>query len=108
METWQLVYVIIVHFLFDWILQPRWMAKEKVKNTTIALTHGLIVSVPLFVIFWAPFVLLYAVIHGLQDRYLYGILNKLWDTGDKETNLVNHVAIDQTLHLLILIFMLTL
>lgn len=31
------------HFLADWILQPRQMAKEKSEKFTVCLIHGLIV-----------------------------------------------------------------
>ncbi len=105
MEIYDLIYIVIVHFLFDWILQPRWVAAEKTENLKTALLHGLLVSAPLFVIFSLPYLLLYGLLHGLQDRYLYNVLNKLWNTGDKERDLVNHVAIDQTIHFLILILL---
>ena len=105
METWQLVYIIIVHFLFDWVLQPRWMALKKTKNTTTALIHGFLVALPLFVIFSPLITLLYAVIHGLQDRTLYNLLNRAWNTGDKDRDMVNHVAVDQVLHFLTIILL---
>ena len=107
METWQLLYIVIVHFTFDWILQPRWMAKQKTKSTPIALIHGIFIGVPLFVIFSPLSTLVYILIHAAQDRFLYNILGKLWDTGDKERNMVNHVAIDQMLHGITLILITT-
>ena len=106
---------VILHFLFDWILQPREIAKTKSKNLKSLLKHlfhGIgSISNGIFLIFfcltwfcnvpvteWFLFGWLNLFFHGLIDWYL----PKLFKPGLSERRMVNMVAVDQMLHLSIL------
>jgi len=114
----------ILHFIFDWILQPRDIAKTKNTDIIRLLWHIIMnVTVYLILIFlvlilvisyrnnWQPLnngqevvILLYSflginiVSHALIDWYL----PKLFKPEISERRMVNMVAVDQILHLGIL------
>jgi hypothetical protein len=104
------IYILLfVHYLSDFLLQSRYMAKFKSTKMIELLKHFTIIFV-CFVAgtqsFWLPFV--YALAHCLQDRYIWKLYG--WS---RKTNLVhyyddyvfwNFVGADQLLHVLVLFF----
>ena len=101
MEYWHPLYLVLTHFIFDWLLQPRRVAKEKQESMLTAMTHGLYVSVPLLFIFDLPLTILYALLHSLQDRHIYGMQDKL-PFVDPVYRQVFTVAVDQMLHFIVM------
>lgn len=108
------VLAIILHFTFDWILQPREVAKKKSQDKVYLMKHidfqvfpyiGLLY---IFLVLIKPdqeiwllflFVLMNLLAHGLIDWYL----PKIYPAKDSERRLINQTAIDQMLHLTILL-----
>lgn len=74
-----LIYIFFLHFIADFILQPREMAKNKSTNFSLLLQHVLIQFAVLYIgIFFHhsallafKIALLNAIIHGIIDRYIW-------------------------------------
>lgn len=106
------LYVILItlHFIFDWILQPRYIAKDKKKNIQSLMIHMLI-NIMTFS-FLMGFVLIYfdyntytilgiCVINFLS----HFIIDLTLPSGRGEREMINWTAVDQILHVNILIFL---
>ena len=113
-----MIYTLIMalHFLFDWVLQPRYIAKAKGKDARgiSAVMHHMAINI-------APFSLVFGLIllaergddyyfimsavvfnfvsHALIDMYL--------PKGKTERQMVNWTALDQILHLGILFYLIS-
>jgi hypothetical protein len=112
------IIAIILHFTFDWILQPRDIAKNKSKDFSSLANHlafQVNIYLCLILIFYLillgtprfenPFLVAVLfcwgqmIIHGLIDWYL----PRIFKPESSDRRMVNMVAIDQMLHLVILI-----
>lgn len=100
--------VIILHFLFDWVLQPRHIAKAKGmtdEGIRAVFQHLIINILPFSICFggilWFledPNILLKLycnfILHGLIDIFL--------PKGKNERQMINWTAVDQILHITLL------
>jgi hypothetical protein len=99
--------LLIQHFLFDWILQPRWVAINKSKNLVAIIIHTVIVtigfSIPSFCVFTPRQAILvscaYGLLHGAQDRIVWSTFRPKTDIPYGEKQFWNRIAIDQFIHL---------
>ena len=108
------IYIIAVlgHFIFDWILQNREVAKTKSKDFK-ALVNHIIYDISVYMIFLFVFIdtcypygftililLINIILHGLIDWFL----PRIFKPDRSERIMVNMVAVDQMLHLAILFY----
>ena len=109
--------IIVTHFVSDWILQPRAIAKRKAASLIWMAKHLLIILIATSILFtlaelsvgWA---VLYTLLHGVQDRYIWRAYEKF--RGPYTEEFLSHnryaedywwyftIAIDQTIHLSLL------
>ncbi len=75
-----LVWLLFLHFVGDFILQPRWMAERKSTEFTVLLKHLAVISVVFTIgavvldpMLFATFVLLNALIHGIIDWNIWSV-----------------------------------
>jgi hypothetical protein len=106
------ILAIISHFLFDWVLQDREIAKTKSTDTNALVTHILFQIIPYLLIVFctiqikyhikldliSAFLFINTVSHALIDWYL----PKLFKPELSERRMIDMVAVDQILHLVIL------
>lgn len=96
----------VVHYVFDWVLQTRWMAENKSKNNNALLLHVGIYSIGLFLlaaftplsIFWAC---INTVAHFAVDFISSRITSHMW-TNNMNDGFWNTIGADQMVHYLIL------
>jgi hypothetical protein len=108
---WTLYIILItLHFIFDWILQPRNIAKDKKKNTKSLMIHMLINIMPF------SFLMAFVLIYFNYDPYnILGIctinfishflIDLALPSGRNEREMINWTAVDQILHVNILIIL---
>lgn len=69
--AWTALGIILAHFVGDYLFQSQWMADEKVKRWWPAVVHGVLYTVPYFLLvthsFWALFII--CTTHIVIDRY---------------------------------------
>lgn len=110
--TTVILITIILHFIFDWILQPRSIANKKGSSNEgleAVLTHMLINILPFSVVLG----IVLTVFTDMSGDDILGILSiniithflidVLLPKGKNEREMINWTAIDQILHLVILI-----
>ena len=112
MSTTLALIVVGQHFLFDWKLQPRWVALNKSHNNAALAFHGAIVAFGFFIAAMtvhAPIVAMgtaaiYGVLHMVQDKVIWSTF-KTKSTNPKapyaEKLFWDVVAFDQFVHLAI-------
>ena len=107
---------IIFHFLFDWVLQSRDVARRKTEDLDALVYHGMIIYIGTFLFFVlvaahvglivaiAAFV--YSVIHAIQDKYIWTMYKKRYDfyaiDPMQDSIFFDTMAVDQVLHLILL------
>lgn len=109
--------LIITHFVSDWILQPRAVAKRKASSTIWMLKHLLVILIATSICFavigvplwWA---IIYTAIHGVQDKFIWRLYEHTRGPYTKEFLARNKyaedywwyftIAVDQMLHLVLL------
>lgn len=106
--------IIITHFVSDWILQPQSVARQKASSWAWMLKHIWIIFVATSMLFILGegsigLAMLYTVLHGIQDRYIWRIYE--WARGPYTPEYLSHnkfaedywwyfiVAVDQIIHL---------
>lgn len=110
--------LIVYHFMFDWLFQTRWEAENKTKNIWAMLAHlwtlliGFVflfnvgLATGLFQVninvFLAKKCILYLCLHGVQDFFLWKLYIKVSKSSFPNQLWFKFVAIDQTIHLIIL------
>lgn len=109
--------IIITHFISDWILQPRAVAKKKANSNIWMFKHLLIILICTaicFVIINVPvwLAVLYTVIHGVQDKLVWSTYEHFRGPYSEEFLARNKyaedywwyfiIAVDQMLHLIVL------
>lgn len=103
-----LVLIIGLHFLFDWVSQDRDTARKKSKDTEALVTHlitdVLWLCVCLLLSFWV-FVgsFKYALMFALINFLSHALIDRLLPPSKNEREMVNLIALDQFLHISILI-----
>lgn len=115
MINWCLL--IITHFVSDWILQPRAIARRKANSPIWMLKHLLIIFVCTTICFavigvslwWAVF---YTIVHGIQDKFIWSTYEYIKGPYTEEFLTHNRyaedywwyftIAIDQIAHLIML------
>jgi hypothetical protein len=124
-----IIALFIAHFGADWILQPRWMAKQKSENFLVCLLHGFVIFLFLLATFLIAtiyglkydgvniliFTLLYSVIHVVQDWFIWRFYKKfLFRRFNKTVEFYDDywfystIAVDQFLHLSLLFYFVSL
>ena len=99
---------IIIHFLFDWVLQPRHVAEAKSIEVEVLLSHLYFQVVPYITIIFTLIYLLYDVnIYQLLYLWLGNIVTHIiidWvlPKGKTMRQKINWTALDQMIHLGIL------
>lgn len=105
--------LITLHFIFDWILQPRYIGKGKKEDLNLLLTHMLINILPfticamivLYIFGYDPYSILGVLMINLISHFL---IDLLLPPGNTERQVVTWTAVDQILHINILIILLQL
>lgn len=114
-------FIIITHFVSDWILQPRSVARRKSSSWSWMLKHLWVIYAATSVLFFfgeIPVLLAlpYTVLHGIQDRYIWQIY--AWHVGPYTPEYLSHnkyaedywwfftIAVDQIIHLSMLFWFL--
>ena len=105
MNTTLLIFIIItLHFIGDWVLQDRFVAKNKKKRLGILITHMLEVWGYLLVcnfimyciynIEWWP-----TMEWAISNLILHFFIDMLLPAGKNERQMINYTALDQILHI---------
>lgn len=105
------------HFIGDWFCQTRYMARNKSKYISVLLMHVLIVVCVLntFLLIVKDFndiyipLLIYGLAHGIQDWFIWRIYARYYYNpqrgNDDNPAFFNTIAIDQMLHLGLLVYL---
>ncbi len=110
----ELIIILVIHFLGDFVLQTHWQATNKSKDnvalTQHVTTYAICWLAPMAVLFWfGPFNTLGGVIlslifsaitfsaHWVTDYFTSRLNSKLWAKGDVHNFFVS-VGFDQVLH----------
>jgi hypothetical protein len=111
MGFWLIILVVFQHFLFDWILQSRWIAVNKSHGFLALILHVVVVTIGFFlpaIFVFGPLAatsaaIFYGLLHGLQDRYVWKWYGKRGVESPYDDKWFwNTIAIDQFLHFLIM------
>lgn len=108
MSAYFIITVITLHFLFDWILQPRDTARRK-KDDIKVLTGHLIFNIAPFNIFLAFVLVGFGYVDNDSNWQLlvlnflsHGFIDWMLPKGRNEREMINWTSVDQMLHLSIL------
>jgi len=111
--------VIILHFLSDWILQPRAVAKQKASSWKWMAKHLAVIHVIFAILAFYTgvsqwLVLVNTLLHGIIDKFIWKSFEKVRGPYTKEYLDHNRyaedywfyftIAIDQMIHLIILMW----
>lgn len=91
-----IVWVLFLHWLGDFVFQSDWMAKNKSKSNEVLLIHISAYSLPLFLIGW-KFALINAGLHCVTDYFTSRWTSKLWAAGNVHWFFVV-IGLDQFIH----------
>ena len=112
MNVIEIMMIIIIHWIADFVLQTdeqakgksssnKWLLKHTCTYTVVWLTIGILYAIYLGDIYpmWAltKFILITFVIHTIQDYFTSRLNSKLWAKGDVH-NFFVIVGFDQLLH----------
>jgi hypothetical protein len=119
--------IIVTHFVSDWILQPRAIARRKASSVLWMGKHLLIILVATFLLSILLglsiekvilYTVLYTLAHGIQDRYIWRTYERF--RGPYTEEFLSHnryaedywwyfaIAVDQILHLSLLFWLFSL
>ena len=108
--------LICTHFFFDWVLQPREVAKVKKirgKKAIGALFLHIILNIVPFSVAFFTFLLSFgydwhkATLIVVINFVTHILIDWLLPSGNNERQIINYTALDQSLHLSILVLLLT-
>ena len=112
---WILIMITItLHFLFDWVLQPRYIAKSK-KTNSDSLFHHMVFNILPFTFILGISLVAFFDYEPLNAFFIVGInfishylIDMFLPSGKNEREMIDWTAIDQILHINILILLLQL
>lgn len=110
------ILTITLHFIFDWVLQPREIANKKgftEEGTKAVVNHIFINIIPFSVVLFmilglCGFDLVLVVSLLFVNLFLHAVIDTLLPKGATEREKINWTAVDQILHISILIFLISL
>jgi hypothetical protein len=85
----ELIYLLITHFVADFILQNRWIAENKSSKVTALFTHTFIIFI-CFIHAGLEFAFYNAVAHMFIDGTLWNIYKAFWGLVFKRRKLKDH------------------
>lgn len=91
------LFLLVLHFVADFILQSDWMAQNKSKNNWALLSHAIVYTSPFALFYGLKFALITFLFHFWQDYFTSRINSKLWKAGKVHYFFVG-VGADQLLH----------
>lgn len=94
------LFILVLHFVGDFILQSDWMAIHKSKNWGILGIHCAVYVIPYMVFYFMFgwwFVPITFALHFVQDAITSRITAKLWQAGERHWFFVT-IGADQLLH----------
>lgn len=92
----QIILVLLLHWVGDFLFQSDWMAKNKSKSNLALLIHVSCYGIPLCLIDWR-FAILNMGLHGLTDFVTSRITSKLWEKKEVHWFFVV-IGLDQFIH----------
>jgi hypothetical protein len=96
------IYILmILHFVGDFLLQPRSIARTKSKSIKSLTTHCILYGIPFFVYFNVTFVLYVIMTHWIVD-YISSKFTTMFYQANKEYLFYSVIGIDQLIHHIIL------
>ena len=112
---WKLYIIsITLHFIFDWILQPRYIAKNKKKDMKMLCEHIILNIVPftvtlnIIMVIWFNYSWESVTLFFMVNVMSHFFIDRFLPSGRNEREMINWTAIDQILHINILILLLQL
>lgn len=117
------IYLLFLHYLSDWILQPRYIAENKSSNNFVLLIHCSIIFICFFLglIFIIPIkhlfivCLLNSLLHFIIDKYVWSLYKYINRSKSKDFIKYNlyakdywfyfTIAIDSLLHITIILLL---
>ena len=93
--------VVWIHFIMDFVLQPRWIADNKGKKLSVLTLHCIMYSLP-FAFIDPIYAAVNCVLHLGVDSVSSRITSHFWDTGN-DFGLFATIGVDQAVHLTILL-----
>ena len=105
MNTTLLIFIILtLHFIGDWVLQPRSRAKSKKANTSDLLNH-IFNEVVLYLIVSSIVICLSGYINNgigywfISNVLFHLLIDHILPAGKTERQMINYTALDQILHI---------
>ena len=95
-----IILIIWLHTIGDFIFQMRFMAKNKSTNNLVLAIHCVTYTIPFFIISW-QFALINGILHFPID-YISSRLTTYYYKKEKESMFFNIIGIDQAIHFTIL------
>jgi len=83
MEINTIIYILIAHFIGDFIFQSNYMALNKSSSNKVLFLHILTYSIPLLVlnVYWA---ILNSLLHFIVDYVTSRVNKRLWELENKK------------------------
>lgn len=93
--------ILLIHWIFDFVLQSSWMAKNKSSSNIALFTHVAIYSLPWLLLFGWEYSAINGCFHLIIDYFTSRITKKLWEQ-KRVHNFFVIIGLDQMLHLICL------
>ena len=100
-DTFNILLIVWLHFVGDFILQNSWTDFYKDKKNLALLTHTGAYSI-LFFFISAKYAVVNGILHGITDWITSRISSKLWEKDNKHWFFVV-IGLDQAIHITTLI-----
>jgi hypothetical protein len=92
----EIIFILFLHWIGDFILQSDWMAKNKSKSNKALLIHTSVYCLPLFIFGW-KFALINMILHTITDYFSSRVSSKLYAKNEIHWFFVV-VGLDQFIH----------
>jgi len=96
-------FLLIIHFISDFLLQSDWMAQNKSKSNKALLLHVSVYSLPFMLLISPLYGIINGILHFAVDYFTSRRTSKLWAAGKVHWFFVT-IGFDQMLHILALIW----